>query len=283
MIIAVLSGKGGTGKTTVSTNLAYVLRKNGFTTKLIDLDAEEPNAHLFFDLDFSEKADVDVYIPKVDNAKCTHCGDCAKACQFSAIVVSKQSVIVFAHLCHACGACLIACKYNAIQEIPKNIGVISIGKTKDDAIDFVKSEMNIGEPSPVRVIRQAKKYIEKDKINILDCPPGVSCPTVEAIQMADFCVLVTEPTPFGLHDLKLAVELTKQFGLKIGVVINRYEANFLELETYLEENQIPVLLKIPYDKKIAQSYSKGELFSKTIVEYENAFLGLYNKIMEITK
>jgi MinD superfamily P-loop ATPase len=180
-------------------------------------------------------------------------------------------------------ACLIACKYSAIQEIPKNISVISIDKTKEDAIDFVKTEMNIGEPSPVRVIRQAKKYIEKDKINILDCPPGVSCPTVEAIQMADFCVLVTEPTPFGLHDLKLAVELTEQFGLKIGVVINRYEANFLELETYLEENQIPVLLKIPYDKKIAQSYSKGELFSKTIVEYENAFLGLYNKIMEITK
>jgi MinD superfamily P-loop ATPase len=283
MIISVLSGKGGTGKTTVSTNLAYVLGKNGFVTKLIDLDAEEPNADLFFDVDFSRKDSVDVYIPKVDNAKCTHCGECAKACQFNAIVVSKQSVIVFKHLCHACEACLIACKYGAIQEIPKNIGVISIGKTKDNTIDFVKSEMNIGEPSPVRVIRQAKKYIEKDKINILDCPPGVSCPTVEAIQASNLCVLVTEPTPFGLHDLKLAVELTLQFGLKIGVVINRYEDSFLELETYLKENHIPLLLKIPYDKKIAQSYSKGELFSKTIVEYENAFLELYNKIMEISK
>jgi len=280
MIIAVLSGKGGTGKTTVSVNLAYVLGKHGFKVKLIDLDAEEPNADLFFDVDFTKKADVDVYIPKVDNTKCTHCGDCAKACQFSAIVVSKQSVIVFAHLCHACGACLLACKFGAVQEIPKNIGVISIGKTQDNSIDFVKSEMNIGEPSPVRIIRQAKKYIEKDKINILDCPPGVSCPTVESIQMADFCVLVTESTPFGLHDLKLAVDLTKQFGMKIGVVINRYEeANFLELENYLEENHIPILLKIPYDKNIAQSYSKGELFSKTI-EYENAFLELYNEIIK---
>jgi MinD superfamily P-loop ATPase len=283
MIISVLSGKGGTGKTTLSTNLAYVLGKNGFATKLIDLDSEEPNADLFFDVNFSRKDSVDVYIPKVDNEKCTHCGECAKACQFNAIVVSKQSVIVFKHLCHACGACLIACQYGAIQEIPKNIGVISIGKTKDNTIDFVKSEMNIGEPSPVRVIRQAKKYIEKDKMNILDCPPGVSCPTVEAIQGSNFCVLVTEPTPFGLHDLKLAVELTLQFGLKIGVVINRYEDSFLELETYLKENHIPLLLKIPYDKKIAQSYSKGELFSKTIVEYENAFLELYNKIMEISK
>ncbi|OSS42661.1 MinD superfamily P-loop ATPase containing an inserted ferredoxin domain [Desulfurella amilsii] len=282
MIIAVLSGKGGTGKTTVSTNLAYVLGKNGFKVKLIDLDAEEPNAHLFFDVNFSKKNNVDVYIPKVDNCICTHCGDCAKACQFSAIVVSRQSVIVFAHLCHACGACLLACKYGAIQEIPKNIGVISIGKAQAN-IDFVKSEMNIGEPSAVRIIRQAKKYTEKDKINILDCPPGVSCPTVESIQMVDFCVLVTEPTPFGLHDLKLAVDLTKQFGLKIGVVINRYDANFLELELYLEENHIPILLKIPYDRNIAQSYSKGELFSKTIVEYKNAFLELYNKILEISE
>lgn len=283
MIVAVLSGKGGTGKTTVSTNLAYVLGKNGFNVKLIDLDAEEPNAHLFFDVDITEKVDVNVYIPKVDNSICEHCGDCAKACQFSAIVVSRQSVIVFPHLCHACGACLIACKFGAIQETPKNIGKISIGNTKDKLIDIVKSEMNIGEPSPVRIIRQAKKYIEKDKINILDCPPGVSCPTVEAIQMVDFCVLVTEPTPFGLHDLKLAVDITRQFGLKIGVVINRYEPNFLELETYLEENHIPLLLKIPYDKKIAESYSKGELYSKKIVEYENAFLELYNKIMEIAK
>ncbi|PMP62746.1 ATP-binding protein [Desulfurella multipotens] len=281
MIIAILSGKGGTGKTTVSTNLAYVLDKKGHSVKLIDLDAEEPNAHLFFDIDYSEYIDVDVKIPKVDNAKCTHCGDCAKACQFSAIVVSSKSVLVFAHLCHACGACLLACKYNALEEIPKNIGKISLGSA--NGIDFVKSQMNIGEPSAVRIIRQAKKYTNKDKINILDCPPGVSCPTVESIQMADFCVLVTEPTPFGLHDLKLAVDLTRQFGLKIGIVINRYDNKFIELESYLEENNIPMLLKIPYDIKIAQSYSKGKLFSKEIPQYENMFVELYNKILEIVQ
>ncbi|MGC9168457.1 MAG: ATP-binding protein [Desulfurella sp.] len=281
MIIAILSGKGGTGKTTVSTNLAYVLDKKGHSVKLIDLDAEEPNAHLFFDIDYSEHIDIDVKIPKVDNAKCTHCGDCAKACQFSAIVVSSKSVLVFAHLCHACGACLLACKYNALEEIPKNIGKISLGSA--NGIDFVKSQMNIGEPSAVRIIRQAKKYTNKDKINILDCPPGVSCPTVESIQMADFCVLVTEPTPFGLHDLKLAVDLTRQFGLKIGIVINRYDNKFIELESYLEENNIPMLLKIPYDIKIAQSYSKGKLFSKEIPQYENMFVELYNKILEIVQ
>lgn len=282
MIIAILSGKGGTGKTTVSTNLAYVLSKNGYSVKLIDLDAEEPNAHLFFDINFKRQINVDVEIPKVDSTKCTFCGDCAKACQFSAIVVSRQSILIFDHLCHACGACLIACQFGALKEIPRNIGKISLGIASKN-LDFVKSQMNIKEPSPVKIIRQAKKLIEQDKINILDCPPGVSCPTVEAIQMADFCVLVSEPTPFGLHDLKLTVELIRQFNLKAGVVINRYDGKFLELESFLEENSLPVLLKIPYDRKIAEIYSSGYLFSKKIPEYENTFMQLYDKILEIVQ
>ncbi len=280
MNIAVLSGKGGTGKTTVSTNLAYTLCKNGYSVKLLDLDAEEPNADLFFDIDFKQEISVDVKIPKVNNVKCMHCGDCAKACQFNAIVASKQATFVFSHLCHACGACLIACKYGALDEVTKNIGKIFIGKT-DCGIEFVKSQMNIKEPSPVRVIRQAQKFIETDKINILDCPPGVSCPTTQAIQVADFCVLVTEPTPFGLHDLKLAVDLCRSFNLKMGVVINRYDGVFFELESYLEKNHIPILLKIPFDRKIAFAYSNGELFSKIFSAYESAFLEVYNKIVEI--
>ncbi len=282
MNIAVLSGKGGTGKTTVSTNLAYVLRKNGHSVKLLDLDAEEPNADLFFDIDFKKELNVDVKVVHVNNAKCTHCGDCAKACQFNAIVASKQTTLVFSHLCHACGACLLACKFGALDEVSKNIGKIFIG-TSACGIEFVKSQMNIKEPSPVRVIRQAQKFAEINKINILDCPPGVSCPTTQAIQIADFCVLVTEQTPFGLHDLKLAVDLCNSFDLKMGVVINRYNGAFFELESYLEENHIPILLKIPFDRKIAFAYSKGELFSKVFSSYESLFLEVYKKIVEITQ
>lgn len=282
MKIAILSGKGGTGKTTVSTNFAFSLKKSLKEVKLIDLDAEEPNAHLFFDIEFTKQIDVNILIPKVDNAICAHCGKCSQACQFNAIITSPKTTITFDYLCHACGACSIVCDPKAIKEVPKNIGMIKVGKTKE-GISFVQSIMNIKESSPVRIIRQAKKLTDDDKINILDCPPGVSCPTVESIQDVDFALLVTEPTPFGLHDLKLAITMVKQFNLPLGVIINRYDKGFYDLEDYLNQNSIPLVMKIPFDRQIAKNYSRGDLFIKDSLLYQNAFTQIYEKIMEIVR
>lgn len=282
MKIAVLSGKGGTGKTTVATNLAYALHTSGKTIQLLDTDVEEPNSHIFFDVKYDYEESVQILLPVVDRNLCTHCQECAKACEFSAITVSSKYIMIFDNLCHGCGVCSMICPVKAISEKPKDIGIIKLGMT-DDGIIFGEGIMNIGEPSPVRIIRQLKKHIDPNvDIVILDSPPGTSCPVIETINGTDFALLVTEPTPFGLHDLKLAIDATREFGIPIGVVLNRYDGSYKKIEEYLEKEDIPLLMTIPYDINIARDYSNGFLISKT-QNYAQKFIDLFQRIEVIKK
>lgn len=282
MIVNVLSGKGGTGKTTVSTNLAYVLRETGRDVQLLDADVEEPNTHVFFDIDVEEERSVDILLPVVDKEKCTLCGECAKVCQFGAIVVFPKTVMVFDYLCHGCGACSMVCPEKAISERPKSIGKIVYGKTKE-GIKYGMGLLNIGEPSGVRIIREMKKGMKDAEITVIDSPPGTSCPVVESLRRSDFAILVTESTPFGLHDLKMAVRIVREMEIEMGVVINRYDPNFTELEEYLESEGIPVLMKIPFDRKIAALYSRGEIFSKHLKGWKEEFLKMFERIEGIVR
>jgi len=278
LIINILSGKGGTGKTTVSTNLAFLLRNEGLNVQLLDADVEEPNTHIFFDIDFYEERSVDLLLPVVDKEKCTLCGECGKVCQFGAIVVFPTTVMVFDYLCHGCGACTMVCPEKAITEKPKSIGKISYGMTKE-GIAYGMGLLNIGEPSGVRIIRELKKGMRKDvDVTIIDSPPGTSCPVVESLRKSDFAVLVTESTPFGLHDLKMALNVVEEMGIKHGVVINRYDPAFKDMEVFLNSKNIPILMKIPFDRKIAEHYSKGKIFSAYIPEWKEKFLEMYERI-----
>ncbi len=282
MKIAVLSGKGGTGKTTVATNLAYALHTSGKTIQLLDTDAEEPNSHIFFDVKYDYEESVQILLPVVDRNLCTHCQECAKACEFSAITVSSKYIMIFDNLCHGCGVCSMVCPVKAISEKPKDIGTIKLGITEEGII-FGEGIMNIGEPSPVRIIRQLKKHIDPNvDIVILDSPPGTSCPVIETINGTDFALLVTEPTPFGLHDLKLAIDATREFDIPIGVVLNRYDGSYKKIEEYLEKEDIPLLMTIPYDINIARDYSNGFLISKT-QNYAQKFIDLFQRIEVIKK
>jgi MinD superfamily P-loop ATPase len=280
LIINVLSGKGGTGKTTVSTNLAYVLHEECRDVQLLDADVEEPNTHIFFDVEFQEEKNVDILLPVVDKEKCTLCGECGKVCQFGAIVVFPTTVMVFDYLCHGCGACSMVCPENAISERPKSIGKISFGFTKE-GIKYGMGLLNIGEPSGVRIIRELKKNMKDAEITVIDSPPGTSCPVVESLRRSDFAILVTESTPFGLHDLKMAMRVVKEMGIKMGVVVNRYDPDFKELEDYLQKENVPILMKIPFDQRIAELYSKGEIFSKHLQEWREKFLDMFKEIERI--
>ena len=283
MKIAVLSGKGGTGKTTVATNLAYSLYRDGKKVQLLDTDAEEPNSHIFFDVNYTSEESVNILIPKINRNVCTHCGKCAQACEFSAISVSPKHIMVFEYLCHGCGVCSMVCPVNAISEEPKEIGKVRLGQTRE-GISFGEGILNVGEPSPVRVIRQLKKHIDQNaEVVVLDSPPGTSCPVVETLQDVDFAVLVTEPTPFGLHDLKLSVKAISDLNIPTGVVLNRYDGSYVEVEKYLKEENIPLMMKIPYDVDIARSYSNGKLFSEIKSEYVAKFNHLFQKIEAMSK
>jgi MinD superfamily P-loop ATPase len=278
MKIAVLSGKGGTGKTTFATNLAYALNASGKIVQLLDTDVEEPNSNIFFKIDYSKEESVEISLPVIDRNACTHCGQCAKACEFAAITVSSKYVMVFESLCHGCGVCSMICPVKAISEKPKEIGKIRIGKT-NEGINFGEGIMNIGEPSPVRIIRQLKKHIDRSvDVVILDSPPGTSCPVIETLEGVDFAILVTEPTPFGLHDLKLAIDVVKSLKLPCGVIINRYDGAYTEVERYLEEKQISLLMTVPYDVNIARNYSGGLLFAKEEIDYVEKFVNVFKKI-----
>ena len=278
MKIAVLSGKGGTGKTTVATNLAYSLHKKGKKIQLLDADAEEPNSHIFFDINYTSEESVDILIPKIDRNICTHCGECARACEFSAISVSPKHIMVFEYLCHGCGVCSMVCPVNAISEKPKSIGKIRWGVTKE-GISFGEGILNIGEPSAVRIIRQMKKHMNENVDDtLIDSPPGTSCPVVETLQNVDFAMLVTEPTPFGLHDLRLSVKTIKGLNIPMGVIVNRYDGVYKEVERYLKTEGIPLMMKIPYDREIAHDYSQGKLFCKDKEEYVEEFNKLYTEI-----
>lgn len=272
MKIAVLSGKGGTGKTTVSASLSAIIKPSQY----VDCDVEEPNGYIFLKPDIKQSIPVNVEIPFVDASICTGCGACAKACQFNALAVIKNKVILFPEICHHCGACYIACKLGAMTASERNIGVIEI----NDDQTFAQGKLNIGEPVAVPVIKKLKEYLRTDIPVILDCSPGASCTVVQSLEGCDFCLLVTEPTPFGLHDLKIAISLVQKLGFPFGIVINKALENNSIIRNYCKEKGIEILLEIPYSKQIAENYSNGTLPVYSNKEWAEHFKRLYDGIKE---
>jgi len=282
MIISVASGKGGTGKTTIAVNLTLSLKN----VQILDCDVEEPNAHIFIKPDIKEKKPVYIPIPEIDEAKCSYCGKCREVCAYNAIAVippgdnsKKGSVLVFPHLCHGCGACSLLCPQKAIREVNKEIGVIEIGEAQD--IQFIHGRLNVGEVMSPPLIRQVKKHVDSTRTVIIDVPPGTSCPVIAAVKNSDFCVLVTEPTPFGLNDLILAVEVLQKIKIPFGVVINRSDLGDKKVAEYCKKEKIPILMQIPFKKEIAVSYSKGIPIIEVLPEYKERFQDLFNRIKKI--
>ncbi len=276
MIISVASGKGGTGKTTIATNLAAALEKN---VKVLDCDVEEPNSHLFLNPYIEKTETVNTPIPVIDEDKCTYCNKCVEICRYKSIAIIGKTILTFPELCHSCGGCMAVCPEDAITETGRELGKVEIGKSKN--IDFIHGKLRVGEAMSPPMIEEVRSYIEPDIINIIDAPPGTSCPVIAAMKNTDFVVMVTEPTPFGLHDLKLGVEAVKLLGIPCGLVINRSDIGNNDVRVYAEKENLPILLEIPFERKIAEVYSKGDLVVEKMPEYKEKFLGLYNQIANI--
>jgi len=278
MVISVASGKGGTGKTLVATSLVLSLNDN-YKIQLLDCDVEEPNANILLHLALNQSQQVYVPIPKVDEAKCNYCGKCAEVCAYNAIAVIKEKVLVFPELCHGCGACSYLCPESAITEEGREVGIVERGNSGN--LELVQGRLAIGEAMAPPVIREVKKYIDPADIVIIDVPPGTSCPVVEAVEGTDFCLLVTEPTPFGLNDLSLAVEVVRKLGIPCGVVINRVGIGGEEVERYCHREGIPILLRIPLDRNIAMLYSRGTPLIEGMPRWREEFLKLFQDIKNI--
>ncbi len=277
MKIAIASGKGGTGKTFVSTNLAFALSETG-QVSLVDCDVEEPNSYLFLHPEIKEQQDITIKVPVIDNSKCTGCRLCSTHCEFHALITVKDKTYVFEDLCHGCGFCMRICPEGAIGEKDKVIGEFSYGFV--GSMDFYMGKMRVGTELATPVIRFVKNQVKDKGIVIFDSPPGTSCPVVETIEDCDFVVLVTEPTPFGLNDLRLAVEAVKSLGLRFGVVENRAMEGVNIVRDYLAENGIPLLSEIPLDREIAEVYSHGKLVVREIPSYRDRFLKIYDEILK---
>ncbi len=274
MIISVASGKGGTGKTTVATNLALSIGHAQF----IDCDVEEPNANIFLKAKIDKSEDVTVSYPEIDKTKCDFCGKCSKFCAYNAIAIVPSNALVFPELCHSCGGCELVCPKKAISWNERTIGKVEHGR--HDGIDFYQGLLDVGEMQAIPVIKSLKRKIDKSKNVIIDSPPGTSCPVIESINVSDYCILVTEPTPFGLHDLKLAVEVVRHLNIPFGVIINRDGIGDKKVEMYCQTENIPILLKIPERKQIAHLYSKGIALVNEVYEWHELFGLVFNKIKE---
>jgi MinD superfamily P-loop ATPase len=264
MRIAIASGKGGTGKTTVATNLAWVAARNGHSVAYLDCDVEEPNGHLFLKPEISSSRPIGRLHPAVDEEKCAHCGLCGEICQYSAIVCVGEKVLVYPELCHACGGCVLVCAPGAITEVLRESGKLEIGQA--GPVRFVHGVLRIGEAMSTHLIRQVKQAAPETDLVIIDSPPGTSCPVIESVRDADYVLLVTEPTPFGLNDLKLAVEMVRTMKLPLGVVINRAGSGDSQTAEYCRMQGIEVLATIPDDRRVAEAYSRGVLASEAMPE-----------------
>jgi MinD superfamily P-loop ATPase len=278
MIISIASGKGGTGKTTVATNLAVSLGKG---VNLLDCDVEEPNAHLFIHPVFEKTEIVSTAVPEVDETKCNLCGKCGEICQFKAIVVIGKTVLPFQELCHSCGGCMEVCPEHAIREGERVLGEIELGHR--NGLEFIHGRLRVGEAMAPPLIRKVRSFAHPDKVTIIDAPPGTSCPVIASMKGADFVLLVTEPTPFGLHDLKLAVGAVRILGIPRGLLINRSDMGDEKVREYAAAEELPILMEIPFDRKIAEAYSKGELLVDVMPEWKDRFLELYERIARLVE
>lgn len=273
MIISVASGKGGTGKTTVATNMAVALQAD---VQLLDCDVEEPNAHLFIQPEMDTSQIVATAVPAVDMDKCTLCGKCSEICQFKAIAVVGEMVLPFPELCHSCGGCMLVCPEKAITETDRELGLIEQGRR--NGIEFVHGKLRVGEAMSPPLIRRVRSYTRAGAETIIDAPPGTSCPVIAAMRGADFVLMVTEPTPFGLHDLKLAVGAVRKLEIPCGLVINRADLGDDRVRDYAREQGVPILMEIPFDRKIAEAYSRGELIVEALPEWQAGFQDLHRRI-----
>jgi len=278
--IAIASGKGGTGKTFVSTNLFNVLRKLSYHVSLVDCDAEEPNDREFLSGEETERMDVTQQVPVIDENKCTYCGKCFEYCHYNAIFFLEEARIikVMDELCHGCGACSVACEYGAITEKDDVLGTVTQYQIAQNA-SLIEARMKVGVHSPVPVIKAAIKQAKQTDIVLMDAPPGTSCPFIQTVNLSDYVVLVTEPTPFGLSDLKQSVETLKTLGKHYGVIINRAGLGDNKIYDYLNQEKIPLLMSIPFDRKIASLYSTGKILTNEDLDWEMQFNELFNFIV----
>ena len=291
MRITIASGKGGTGKTTVAVSLALSLTGSPchINPLFLDCDVEEPNAALFFRPTLEEQREVGQLVPKVDEEKCIACGRCAEVCQYHAIAVAGEKVLVFAELCHGCGSCKLNCPTEAIQEVLHVTGTVERGQA--GSVEFAQGTMNVGEPMAVPIIRQLKQWAipaapdttcSAKRPVILDAPPGTACPVVETMRGTDLALMVTEPTPFGLHDLSLAIKVARdELNLPVGVVINRDGVGDQGVDAYCTAEKIPILMRIPLDRRIAEAYSEGVPLLQALPEYRQKFLDTYTAIQKL--
>jgi len=274
MKLAVASGKGGTGKTTVAVNLALAA---GRPVQLLDCDVEEPNDHIFFsDLKRQERI-VTIPVPEVDETRCNGCGECSRFCQFNAIVSFGTTPYVAAEMCHGCGGCTLVCPRGAIREVPKRIGTVDVARA--GPVVLVQGRLDVGVALTPPLIRAVKQETDDAGIAILDAPPGTSCPAVATLHGADYVLLVTEPTPFGLNDLKLTVDVVRELKLPFGVVINRSDIGDDRVQVYCRDNGIAVLAEIPDDRRIAEAYSKGVPVIEALPDYRRTFEDLFAKVL----
>lgn len=276
--IAVGSGKGGTGKTTVALGLSLSLADTGEKVTYLDCDVEEPNAHLFLKAENIETKSVEVSVPKVDSNKCNSCRKCADFCEFNALAIICDKVLIFEEMCHGCGGCWLICPEHAIKETEREIGFIKSGRVRN--MDLLYGELNVGEAQATPLIEAVKSMADVEKISIYDAPPGTACPFVEVLKDSDFCILVTEPTPFGFYDMKLAIEVVKEVGIQLGVVINRSDIGSSEVADFCTQNNIPILMEIPHDRDVAVAYSKGKPITDARPGYKQKFLDMYKEINE---
>jgi len=276
--ISIASGKGGTGKTTVAVNLSFMLQTTGHKVRLLDCDVEAPNAHIFLKPEIMESKTVSVPVPIVDEKKCDGCGRCGEVCRFSAIISLGTKAMTFPSLCHGCGSCSLSCPERAISEGEREVGVIKKGTV--NGVEFAYGRLRVGEAMSPPLIRAVKNLVSDADVTIVDCPPGTSCPVVQSVRGSDYVALVTEPTPFGLYDLKLAVEMIREVGLPFGVIVNRLGAGDRRAHDFCIENDIPIIGTIPDDRRVAEAYSRGELIVDAIPEYREHFDLIIKAVME---
>lgn len=276
MKIAIASGKGGTGKTTVATNLAWVAAQSGLDVAYLDCDVEEPNGHLFLKPVNVLTRSIARSYPKVDEEKCIHCGLCGEICQYSAIVCVGPKVLVYPELCHACGGCTLVCPPGAISDLFREAGKLKVGMA--GPVQFVQGVLKVGEAMSTPLVRQVKAESAGKDLQIIDSPPGTSCPVIESLRGADMVLLVTEPTPFGLNDLKLAVEMVRALGLPFAVVINRVGVGDQRTQEHCQQEGIKVLAEIPDDRRVAEAYSRGELASNVVLKFREAMIQIVDQL-----
>jgi MinD superfamily P-loop ATPase len=276
MIICIASGKGGTGKTTVATNMALSLDSE---VQFLDCDVEEPNAHIFIKPIVEQTETIKTPVPEVDEERCTLCGKCGEICQFRAIVIIGETILPFHELCHSCGGCMKVCPEGAITEGGRELGVIERGHL--NGVEFIHGRLRVGEAMSPPLIRKVRSFTRKGTLTIIDAPPGTSCPVIASMKGADFVLLVTEPTPFGLYDLKLAVGAVRILKIPCGLIINRSDMGDECVKEYAASEGLPVLMEIPFDRRIAEAYSRGEPIVYTMPEWKERFLSLYYRIMGI--